>query len=143
MLPEGVQSNFKTIETPLFCFTAFPSIEVICKLSGESSAVLWGLQRVLVGVDIAQREELGGYFRSLQKTQRANGRWPLGGGVSMAVDSSGPPLAKKSTSEIVPAERGVLRPTAADGSRRLDATPSLRNAPVSSGCGGYVVLSPL
>ena len=47
----------------------------IWKLSEGSWAALWGPQEVLFGVDVAQREELRGYYRFLQKTQK--GQRPL------------------------------------------------------------------
>ena len=72
--PERVQSNFKIIEKPLV-FIAFLNIEVIWKLSEGSWAALWGPREVLFGVDVAQREELSGYFRFLQKTEK--GQRPL------------------------------------------------------------------
>ena len=72
--PKRVQSHFKIIEKPLV-FIAFLNIEVIWKLSEGSWAALWGPREVLFGVDVAQREELSGYFRFLQKTEK--GQWPL------------------------------------------------------------------
>ena len=68
-LPECVQSHFKIIEKPLV-FIAFLSIGVIWNLSGGSWAALWGPREVLFGVDVAQREDLEGYFRFLQKTEK-------------------------------------------------------------------------
>ena len=72
--PERVQSNFKIIEKPLV-FIAFLSIGVIWYLSGGSQAAFWGPREVLLGVDVAQREVLGAYFRCLQK--HAKGQRPL------------------------------------------------------------------
>ena len=85
--PERVQSNFKIIEKPLV-FIAFLSLGVIWYLSGGSQAAFWGPREVLLGVDVAQREVLGAYFRCLQKHAKGqrpltfrgwgvNGRWPL------------------------------------------------------------------
>ena len=57
--------------------------EVIWRLSEGSWAALWGPQEDLFGVDVAQREDLRGYFRFLQKTEK--GQRPLtfrGGGVN-------------------------------------------------------------
>ena len=68
-LPEGVQSHFKIIEKPLV-FIAFLSIGFIWNLSGGSWAALWGPREVLFDVDVAQREDLEGYFRFLRKTEK-------------------------------------------------------------------------
>ena len=73
-LPERVQSHFKIIEKPLV-FIAFLSLGVIWYLSGGSQAAFWGPREVLLGVDVAQREVLGAYFRCLQK--HAKGQRPL------------------------------------------------------------------
>ena len=67
-LPERVQSHFKIIEKQLI-FIAYLSIGVIWNLSEGSWAALWGSREVLFGVDVAQREDLEGYFRFLQKTE--------------------------------------------------------------------------
>ena len=60
---------FQIIEKPLV-FIAFLSIGVIWNLSGGSWAALWGPREVLFGVDVAQREDLEGYVRFLQKTEK-------------------------------------------------------------------------
>ena len=73
-LPERVQSHLKMIEKPLV-FIPFLSIEVIWKFSGGALAASGGSREVIVGVDVAQGEDLGGYFRFLQKTER--GQRPL------------------------------------------------------------------
>ena len=61
VLPERIRSHFKIIEKTML-FTSFLSIEVIWNLSGGSWAALWGPREVLFGVDVAQREDLKGYF---------------------------------------------------------------------------------
>ena len=67
--PERVQSHFEIIEKPLV-FIAFLSIEVIWKFSDGSWAASGGPREVLVGVNLTQGENLGGYFRFLQKTEK-------------------------------------------------------------------------
>ena len=67
--PERVQSHSKIIENKLF-FIAFLSIQVIWNLSEGPLGSLGGPREVLFGVDIAQREDLGGYFRFLEKTAK-------------------------------------------------------------------------
>ena len=62
--PEGVQSHFKTIEKRLG-FIALLSIEVVWNLSGGGARQPFGVLEVLFGVDIAQKEDLGRYFRFL------------------------------------------------------------------------------
>ena len=73
-LLERVQSHLEIIEKPTV-FIAFLSIEVIWQFSGGALAALGGPRGVLVGVDVAQRGDLGGYFRFLQRTER--GQRPL------------------------------------------------------------------
>ena len=73
-LPERVQSNFKTVEKPLV-FLTFRSIEVIWNLSGGSWAASGGPREVLIVFDLAQGDDLSGYFRFLQKTEK--GQRPL------------------------------------------------------------------
>ena len=72
--PSAFRAISKSLKNRCF-FIAFLSIEVIWKLSGESLAALWGPRGVLVGVDIAQGEDLGGCFRFLPKTEK--GQRPL------------------------------------------------------------------
>ena len=67
--PERVQSHFKIIEKPLV-FIAFLSIQVIWNLSEGTLGSLGGPREVLFGVDVAQREDLEGYVRFLQKTEK-------------------------------------------------------------------------
>ena len=72
--PSASRAILKIIEKPLI-FIAFLSIEVIWQFSGGALAALGGPRGVLVGVDVAQGEDLSGYFRFLQKTER--GQRPL------------------------------------------------------------------
>ena len=51
-------------------FIAFLSIGYIWNLPGGSWAALWGPREVLFGNDVAQREDLEGYFGILQKTAK-------------------------------------------------------------------------
>ena len=70
----AISKSLKTI------FITFLSIGVIWNLSGGSWAALWGPQEVLFGVDVAQREDLKGYFRFLQKTEKGQRQLTLGVG---------------------------------------------------------------
>ena len=72
--PERVQSHFEIIEKPLV-FIAFLSIEVIWNLFGGSQAASWGPREVFIGINLAQGEDIGGYFWFLQRTER--GQRPL------------------------------------------------------------------
>ena len=65
------QSEFKIIEESLFFF-AFLSIQVIWNLLERPLGSLRGSREVLFGVDVAQREGLGGYFQGLKLTERDN-----------------------------------------------------------------------
>ena len=67
--PKRVQNHSKIIEKP-FVFIAFLSIQVIWNLLEGPLGILGGPREVLFGVDVAQREDLGGYFRFFQKTAK-------------------------------------------------------------------------
>ena len=67
--PARVQIHFKIIEKPLV-FIAFLSIQVIWNLAEGTLGSLGGPREVLFGVDVAQREDLEGYVRFLQKTEK-------------------------------------------------------------------------
>ena len=73
-LPKHVQSHSKIIEKTLV-FIAFLSIQVIWNLSEGTLGSLGGPREVLFGVDVAQREDLEGYVRFLQTTEK--GQRPL------------------------------------------------------------------
>ena len=72
--PSAFRAILKIIEKPLI-FTAFLSIEVIWQFSGGALAALGGPREVLIGVDLAQGEDLGGYVRGFQNTDK--GQRPL------------------------------------------------------------------
>ena len=72
--PERVRSHSKIIEKP-FVFILFPSIQIIWHLSEGPLGSLGGPREVLFGVDVAQREDLEGYVRFLQTTEK--GQRPL------------------------------------------------------------------
>ena len=73
-LPERVHSNLKIIEKAL-AFIVFRSIAVIRNLSGGPGPPPGGPREVLIVVELAQVDDLGGYFGFLQKTEK--GQWPL------------------------------------------------------------------
>ena len=81
-LPECFPNHFKIIEKQ-FVFTAFLNIGTIWNVSGGSWADLWCPREVLFGVDVAQRDDLEGYFRFWQKTEKCQRMLTFeGGGVN-------------------------------------------------------------
>ena len=72
--PERGHNHFKFIEKPLV-FIAFLSIEVIWNLFGGIPGSRMGPREVFIGINLAQGEDIGGYFLFSQRTKR--GQRPL------------------------------------------------------------------
>ena len=69
----GAPSAFTAISK--WHFYNMSSIELIWNLSGGSWAASGCYREVLIGIDLAQGEDLGEYFRLLKKTEK--GQWLL------------------------------------------------------------------